>query len=292
MFVAHHHMHVAGRLRGFRPAEFGVADRLSDGGLDDGRAGQSDSAAGDHHREMRRRGMERRVTIGRAEDRGCPWHGRLTRRRLDEGEKVEREAAEAPTHHIGNAASVGIAKQHDGKAEALGMLDQTALLAHARGRGRAGKNGRVDADHPHHSAVDTAEAGHDAVAGDKALRAHLGQRERSEFEPRSRVEKQVEALADRQATRGAMALDGSSAAHLHHARFAGAQVGDFRLMGSVSGFLTHGSFPIFGWSRSTSWSSQPSSHRVPWKRVTRHISFDRLRRATGPVTQMQASDMR
>src|SRR5882724_2786841 len=161
---------------------------LSDGRLDDGRPGQSNGPGLDHDSEVRRRRMQGRVAIGRAKHRRCARDRWLLRPRAEEGLEIKGQSTEPPTHDVWHPAAIRVTEQDDRIAEALRLIDDSALLAHTDRRGRSGEHARVDSHHTDRPAVDATESGHDPIAGDAPLKSAFRLGQQSEFKPRVGVE--------------------------------------------------------------------------------------------------------
>ena len=177
---------VAGGRRGLGPAELVVGDALADRGLDHRRPGQRHGRPAGHDDVVGGGGVQRRVAVGRAEDRRRPRHRGAAVGGAEEAGEVEREAGEPPAHDVGHPSAVGVAEQHEREAAALGVLDEPALLAHADRRRGAGDGGGVDPDDADPAPVERAEPGDHGVAGHGLLAADLRLGERADLEPACR----------------------------------------------------------------------------------------------------------
>jgi hypothetical protein len=200
VLALHHHVRVAGGLGLLRATEAGVIDPFADRLVDHDRAGQRERRRLGHHDEMGRRGVQCGVAVTGSEDGGGPRHGELAGTRFEERLEVQGQPGEAPAHDVGDPAAVGVAQQDDRQADPLRRVDQPALLAHARRRGRTGHDARVDTDHRDLAAVDPAVAGDHRVAGNRPVTAELRLGEQPHLEPGARVDHPFQALADGQPT--------------------------------------------------------------------------------------------
>ena len=204
---------VAGGRRGLGPAELVVGDALADRGLDHRRPGQRHGRPAGHDDVVGGGGVQRRVAVGRAEDRRRPRHRGAAVGGAEEAGEVERETGEPPAHDVGHPSAVGVAEQHEREAAALGVLDEPALLAHADRRRGAGDDGGVDPDDADPAPVERAEPGDHGVAGHRLLAADLRLGERADLEPGAGVDERGDPLAHRHPPRGPVPGERLLAAH-------------------------------------------------------------------------------